>query len=127
MSKVFVYGTLKRGYHNHRLLIGTKFLGVGILHDYGVFNMSVGFPGIKYSEGNYVVGEVYEVSDITLANLDILEGYYGKGCKNNMYNRLNETIRLENGEDMVVGVYEWNSKKPPTEEFIPNGKWFKVY
>ena len=72
---VFTYGTLKRGYGNHRLLDGARFVSLAMtLRPFHV--ECVGFP-IAYKSGPdmlRVIGEVYEVTDEQLARLDRLEG-----------------------------------------------------
>ena len=75
MTRVFVYGTLKRGHGNHLLLCASRFLGechtppVYSLHDLGFF------PGLVSGGQTSITGEVYEVNDDTLEALDVLEGY----------------------------------------------------
>lgn len=73
---VFVYGSLKRGFHNHLLLENAVFLGeyetLGqfTMYDYG------SFPAVTVQPSNYsIFGELYEVDDITLEILDDLEGH----------------------------------------------------
>jgi len=82
---VFVYGTLKRGFWNHRLLgdqygprAGVEFLGpADTLDDFRM--RCVGFPLIqlanpKPSLTGQVQGEVYRVHPLILRSLDRLEG-----------------------------------------------------
>jgi len=72
---VFVYGTLKKGYPNHRYLENSDFMGNatinGTLLDIG------SFPALlpkKEGDNSQVIGEVYGIDNETLANLDSLEG-----------------------------------------------------
>lgn len=78
--KVFVYGTLKSGYGNNRLLSSSKFLGTAVVKGYKLFNS--GFPVATHDENSSVVGEVWEIDEgRTLSNLDALESYphfYGR-------------------------------------------------
>ena len=75
---VFVYGSLKQGYGNHRLLETSTFLGKYITRDTDFYMISLhSFPGVlkmESGEGFSISGELYEVDDATLKNLDILEG-----------------------------------------------------
>jgi gamma-glutamylaminecyclotransferase len=73
--KVFVYGTLKRGYHNHRLLAGAKYLGEANLNGPHIL-LDAGFPVcVKLPTGaGLVTGELYEVTAEQLKRLDQLEG-----------------------------------------------------
>lgn len=75
--KVFVYGTLRQGQSNHRLIDGSKYLGTcgitgpHVLHDMGFCPALVPVD----NEVNTVFGEVYEVTLETLYRLDTLEGH----------------------------------------------------
>lgn len=96
-ARVFVYGTLKKGYGNHGTLGESKFLrncsAFGILLQLG------GFPGfLPVSTGMPVEGELYEVPDkATLDRLDRLEGHPSH------YTR--EKINLIGGEMVWTYVY----------------------
>ena len=91
--KVFVYGTLKRGYGNHRLLETAKFIGPATtIAKMVMIGKHAAFPyllGYSYEfptmEGHRVKGEVYEVDDATLAMLDTLEGYPSHYDKDDIY------------------------------------------
>lgn len=78
-TMVFVYGSLKRGLGNHRVIEApdTIDMGADILM-YPGFMVDLGaFPGlVKMNEGiEQIHGEVYEVSPDTFSRLDMLEGY----------------------------------------------------
>ena len=74
--RIFVYGTLKRGFANHALLHNATFLGEArtrtaypmVVHGTGFSVVIIPEPGI----GHRVVGEVWEVDDAQLAQLDKL-------------------------------------------------------
>lgn len=72
----FVYGTLKKGYGNNRLLRTSEFLGEAV-SCLPIFNMCcVGFPYLFVGGDSYVKGEIWRVtSDEVRQNLDWLEGY----------------------------------------------------
>ena len=72
--KVFVYGTLKKGYGNSGLLSGAKFLGVDAVEDHLLILPSF-FPYAFPWKSGTIYGEVYEVDEPTLRSLDRLEGY----------------------------------------------------
>lgn len=80
MHKVFVYGTLKNGHGNHRLLETAR-----QLHDDAVITgMMVslgGFPCVTTHGDNQIHGEIYEVDDATLLRLDQLEGHPTFYCR----------------------------------------------
>lgn len=73
--RIFVYGSLKAGLHNHHRLRGARF--VGNARTEPAFTMySLGsFPGVVSIGNTSIEGEVYEVDAETLAGLDELEGH----------------------------------------------------
>ena len=88
---VFVYGTLKQGYGNHRLLANSEYCGPAAfvtnehtLRDLGAFPGVVALPPRpKDDQGVYIgrlflykiEGELYKVTDEELKALDRLEGH----------------------------------------------------
>lgn len=72
--KVFVYGTLKKGYRNHYLLKNSQFIGDSKVDNFTLHSFG-GFPVAVPASEQYITGEVYEVDDDTMTNLDWLEGY----------------------------------------------------
>jgi gamma-glutamylcyclotransferase (GGCT)/AIG2-like uncharacterized protein YtfP len=116
MHRVFVYGTLKRGIHNHRLLAATTFVGKAIT--VSKFRMVAGgFPVLLRGEAGTtqkVCGEVYEVNDEQLARLDGLEGYTSRRCPHNMYNRRKISVQVWNEARIIdtrAFVYVGNEKR----------------
>lgn len=76
MTRLFLYGTLKRGGSNRRQLAGQKFLGEAHTPP-GYTLYSLGdYPGLVAEAGDRqgVKGELWEVDDATLARLDEFEG-----------------------------------------------------
>ena len=96
--KVFVYGTLRKGYNNHYLLKTSRYLcdttTKGYKKDMG------GIPAVDIRQEGIVEGEVYEIDDETLKKLDLLEGHP------TFYER--KEVTLENG--MVVWIYTMELK-----------------
>lgn len=75
MELVFVYGTLRKGHGNHRLIRGDKFVGTGsTVNKYAMYSMGIPFVN-EYEQVSNITGEVYEVSKNTLNQLDMLEGH----------------------------------------------------
>lgn len=114
-ARVFVYGTLKRGGGNHRLLeaSGARFLGnhqiAGTMHDYGAF------PAVTLDGSGTVHGEVYEVSTVTLERLDRLEG------TPSFYQR----ARVSMSTGMDAWVYVMDAARLATKMRIASGRWEK--
>ncbi|EKO39600.1 MAG: hypothetical protein B193_1688 [Solidesulfovibrio magneticus str. Maddingley MBC34] len=99
-SHVFVYGTLRRGFSNHRFLAGARFVGPGRTVDaYGLY-LEAGIPYLAAGEGRYpVVGEVYAVDAAILAGLDELEEHP------RVYTRRPAPIVLGDGRRLIAWVY----------------------
>ncbi len=77
-DKVFVYGTLKQGFHNNRCLGDSKHLYDAVTVDrWAMIGRDLAFPYLieKLDDGNYITGEVYQVNEKTVKSLDSLEGY----------------------------------------------------
>jgi gamma-glutamylaminecyclotransferase len=73
---LFVYGTLKRGQPAHRLLAGQAFLGPAVTAPrYRLVDLGP-YPGLVRDDasGLTVCGELWEVSDCCVAELDDYEG-----------------------------------------------------
>lgn len=92
MHLVFVYGSLKRGFTNHRVIgYDARFIATTCTVSRKFKMVSLGpFPAV-YPNGKWAIeGELYEVDDITLESLDLLEsnGY--------LYER--EEVLLETGD-----------------------------
>lgn len=112
---VFVYGTLRQGFHNHRFLqwTGHEATFIGDAVTVNRFNMiACGFPILLRPLGDgvnvedqmpalQVVGEVYEVDDETLANLDRLEG-----VARGMYTRDEEPVILKAATTLARAIHE---------------------
>ena len=69
------YGTLRKGFGNHRLLKNARYLGTFNSEPiYNLHNLG-GFPGLKHNGNTSVVMEVYKVTPEEAYNVDCLEGY----------------------------------------------------
>lgn len=73
--RVAVYGTLRRGFGNHRLLTHAEFLGEFVTEPiYSLYNLG-GYPGLKQDGETAVTMEVYAVNEVEARQVDNLEGY----------------------------------------------------
>ncbi len=83
--RVFVYGTLKRGFRLHFYLESGKFLGEGFIEGYEMYIVDW-YPAVIKGKGK-VFGEIYEVDDKTLKLLDEIEdeGLLYKRVKEKVY------------------------------------------
>lgn len=112
-TRVFVYGTLKRGYGNNSLLSKSEFIGADTLKGYKMMSKGA-FPAIFKTLDEYfrVYGEVYEVDDSTLEILDYLEGVP------NHYRR----VTAETVSGRVVEVYVQDEPKE-RYKMVTGGTW----
>ncbi len=101
MNKVFVYGTLLKGFSNHTLLKDARFIGTARLNGYGLYCVTPCYPGIVQKNGAAVNGEVYEVDSSILKRLDNLED------EGTLYCREVNQCTLEDGTIEKVYVYRW--------------------
>jgi gamma-glutamylaminecyclotransferase len=113
LARVFVYGTLRAGERNHRLLEGAEF--VGQARTAPCFRMvDLGsFPAIVGDGSTPIEGEVYDVDDAMLARLDELEGHP------RFYTRTR--IELDDGSEALAYLLRPTQVvgRPP----IPSGNW----
>jgi len=110
MERVFVYGTLKKGFYNHCVLGDAKFIGNYITKPvYTMYDLGL-YPAIGMTGSTAIIGEVYEVTD--LAALDRLEGvpYF--------YNRAE--IETEYGASWVYYIVDVDNLR---YEIIEDGEW----
>lgn len=78
MTRVFVYGTLKRGGENHGWIEKQRFIAEARTKPlYRLFDLG-GYPGmVRADDGIAIAGEVWEVDGPGLAQLDVLEDVEG--------------------------------------------------
>ena len=120
---MFVYGTLRSGYGNHRLLEGSILEGRGVIP--GRLYVC-GLPYYKNEGTGDVHGELYRVTDETLRRLDALEGHREHNPETSFYKRIQLsdcfTEYPDPGSDIGhtllddFYVYEYNGTVPA--EFI---------
>ncbi len=73
--KVFVYGTLRKGFWNHVLLKDSEFVEERWLPGFRIHGAGIPFMVRTENENDKVYGEIYKVDDETLQQLDWLEGH----------------------------------------------------
>lgn len=115
MHKVAVYGSLKRGFHNHPVMQQAQgeWKGDAVVNGFVMYDLGA-FPGIKEGEGSIAV-ELYDVAD--LEPLDWLEGYREDDEENSFY--LRRTAEID-GEDVLIYVYNGSVERFPEVE---DGVW----
>jgi gamma-glutamylaminecyclotransferase len=110
MIKVFVYGSLKKGFHNSELLEDAVFLGEFKTKDYFKMLDLGSYPAIYFDEEGFRVrGELYEIDEDMQRQLDYLEGYP------KFYNR-KEVDLVDFGDK--ASIYFFDSDKFNTDSFV---------
>ncbi|EDW61830.2 putative gamma-glutamylcyclotransferase CG2811 isoform X1 [Drosophila virilis] len=108
LKRVFVYGTLKSGEPNHHWLTTktnghARFLAKGttMIRFPLVIGTRYNIPFLldKQGVGHNVQGEIYEVDDTMLSNLDVLEDYP------RYYDREPQTILTDQNEKLECWLY----------------------
>lgn len=94
--RVFVYGTLMKGFRNNHYLEQAKYICDAKITGYDLYKVST-YPGIVKSQDSakIVYGELYEINDDILVKLDELEeeGDLYIRIKEKIYNQQNNAIR----------------------------------
>jgi len=119
--RVFVYGTLKRGYPNNPLLEGSEFLGEAVTVP--AYKMvATSFPVIMPDpSGKPVAGEIFTVDDATLARLDQLER------EGRSYDRvtIDATLPLANGERLTTQAFIYVGREDRFGEMFARGPLYE--
>lgn len=102
--KVFVYGTLKKGKHNHWYLEDSDYLGRGKTKEKYNYSKSGGLPKVTKESGDgdlRIRGELYEINKDVLRCIDELESHP------NLYKREKVDIII-NGSIKKAWCYFYN-------------------
>lgn len=104
---VAVYGTLRVGYRNHRLLAGrTASIASGVVDGYEL--VVDGLPFARPSTTGRLVVEVMwllpDIYDRVLADLDRLEGF-DPDAHDNLYTRVEASVTTTDGHDVQAWLY----------------------
>lgn len=113
MKTVFVYGSLKKGFGNHRFLSDQEMLGKGYVEGFEMYSLGR-FPGIKEGQGR-VVGELYRVDEDTFRALDRLEGHPV------MYQRQLNLVTTDEGDKVEAWVYVYQGN--PSDDELVGEEW----
>lgn len=109
---VFVYGTLKRGHGNNKLLSNAEFIGKAETVDKLHMTTNGAFPYVsKTKQTTTIKGELYKVTHLnTLTSLDRLEGFHPifAGQNRNHYHREKVKINV-NGNIKEAWIYLSNT------------------
>lgn len=114
-TRVFVYGTLRRGEANHHLLTTAEFVREARTAPAFTLYAFDGHPGMGDTGTTAIVGECFDVDASTLAALDALEDHP------RWYQR--REVSLEDGE--LVAMYILPPHFTEGRAVIPGGDWVR--
>jgi gamma-glutamylaminecyclotransferase len=106
MHYIFVYGSLKSGFGNHAHFLNRDPLFLARLQGYVLLESGRGYPAIK--KGNdFVEGEVYEVSDSELRQLDYLESHPSYYSRTAVRVITNNKVEISAQTYVIVDASTW--------------------
>jgi len=124
---IAVYGTLRQGFGNHRIINDKPFHKTE-LTNFVMYSLG-GFPAIVESndDKDTIAVELYEVDDITLANVDSLEGYNRESDHNPFYDCKEVEVYLGDGNYTTASIYVMheNSRYIKGAPVVKSGDWVK--
>jgi len=124
MHRVFVYGTLKKGFSNHNRIFGGYDITITPAWIYGELYDLGYFPALTIGK-NKVYGELIEFDNLEiLQRVDYLEGYRGENSIFNFYDRKEIQIFTDK-ETFTAWAYFLNESKiiDSDGELITSGVW----
>ena len=123
---IFVYGSLKKGFYNHRLISNFNKIGEGTVK--GTMYDLGSFPALCLEPDKYLIkGEIYDVNTVEgLMALDRLEGYNPNNA-NSFYDRVKVNCQMDDGTTREVSVYvqKPNSYFLRVSKIVESGVWTK--
>lgn len=116
---IFVYGTLKRWYHNNAILHDSEFIGEDCLKCFGLTGNGFPFAHLTdLNEGAWLHWEVFKVtSPEVLARLDSLEGHPNWYCRKEYISRKGKKVWAYHMEDEAPALQERFLKEGTTNEY----------
>lgn len=115
---LMVYGTLKRGFYNHRVMGDAKFLGECITRGFVMRDLG-SFPCVTKGDST-VLGELYELTDEQFQYCDRLEGYPSFYNREQVTAHMTEMVGDEFPSHNGVWIYTMHNSKAP---IIASGTW----
>ena len=110
---IFVYGTLKKGFHNHHLLEQSEFVGSGwTVEKYALYHDGIPYV-VKDEAISRIQGEVYSVDDDTLEVLDRFENHSEWYCREQV------EVTMDLVDDLLVAWLYFNPD--PKGELVESG------
>lgn len=118
--KIAVYGSLRQGMGNHRLMGNSTLIGKGLMVDRATMFSNGGFPILSFSiqQEKPILAEVYQVDDPrTQQDLDRLEGYP------EWYTRTEREFILHDGSTVTAWIYHQDKDFRERLPVVESGDW----
>ena len=119
---VFVYGTLRKHQSNSHLLRNVVVIAVQCWTNGEIYDSPYGYPFMKQSENGMVYGELYQVNEEQLNELDDLEDYGGIG-QDNLYDRVVQTVYTDTGSFHALVYVLPENKQIEKLTYVEGGDW----
>ncbi|MCX7710971.1 MAG: gamma-glutamylcyclotransferase [Clostridia bacterium] len=122
---LMVYGTLMKEFENHYVIEKSRFIGNAFTRGV-LYHLPEGYPAVIDGTGT-IKGEVYDIDEEILREIDMLEDYFGEGDERNLYNREKRYAQLESCESVMVYIYKYVKLEEVKQVgiHIPDGDWGK--
>lgn len=114
-----VYGSLKKGYHNHPVIQGANYLGTDSTKpEYSLYSLG-SYPAVTKGGSTSIHLEVYETdNDSIIDRVNRLEGFISKNNPHNYYDSI--TIDTKYGE---AEMFILRDLKTENLTLIKSGNW----
>jgi gamma-glutamylcyclotransferase (GGCT)/AIG2-like uncharacterized protein YtfP len=120
MTRLLVYGTLRKDERAHAALKGAQFITEARVPGFDMFAL-YGFPGVVENKDNKegIVGEVYDVDENTMSYLDFYEGFVPERPRDSHFVR-----QIVNVNEEATDLYVYNHDvEGMLAKRIPSGNW----
>jgi len=125
INRVFVYGTLMKGFGNYKRYLEGRISSITPGKTNGLlYHLPEGYPAMLPGMG-IVEGEIMEpVDEDLLKALDWLEDY-DKHRSDNLYVREARSVQTDAGEEITCWVYIYTNESYARENgiLVPDGNW----
>lgn len=120
--QVFVYGSLLTGERNHKLLTNAKKIAGQAWATGQLFETSSYYPAMVPSDHGLVYGELYEIDDQQLVQLDELEGFSPNDTES-LFQRENCLVTTDTNRYQAFTYYLNPNHQHLLKELVPFGDW----
>lgn len=118
MTRLFVYGTLRKPGRNHHYLKTADFITKAQVKGCLYWIQGLNYPALLEGE-EWISGELYEVDAPTEVRLDELEGYIAIDHPDNLYHKKQMDIVDERFESLGKAfVYIFNADAPQARHLV---------